>query len=232
MRFSLGRPVAFSTPTRARKVFQQGEDMMDVDEPVVAPPLFSVPPSQNISSSRKTHDSAPSPFALSASVSTIKPVLDARTLVQDSSPLRYATPEPAPAPLQVPSDLEALADDERHADHQAGDGQGDPSPASSGGDELRDMFNVLGLDEDERWAHVSSEGNFSLDLFQARSPSTVEREHNTRANASSGVLRRMVRFAAPTIKMRTMSSPLKPGSSGSEDELLLKEGDVWVDNDV
>lgn len=155
IRFSIGQPVAFSTPTRARKVQQQEQDMMDVDEPIAAhapalSPLFTAPPFLRAPSSRNTHQSTPSPFAVSAPVSAIRP--DASQPQEYSSPLRYVTPEPAPAADASPviTHHEAFAaaadDDEQRADDEAARGQGDPSPASSGGDELRDMFTVLGLD--------------------------------------------------------------------------------------
>lgn len=39
---------------------------------------------------------------------------------------------------------------------------------------------------------MSSEGNFSLDLFMPPSPGAVERERNTRANAGLGASRRIM----------------------------------------
>ncbi|EJD43754.1 hypothetical protein AURDEDRAFT_167132 [Auricularia subglabra TFB-10046 SS5] len=218
LRFPLSRPIAFSTPTRAKKLQQRAsearsDDLMQIDEP----PAFLAPSSQPRAapSSRQTHASATT-FNFSAAVSTIGSAVP--SVRAATSPLRYATPD-APA-AAAPISADPTSDEERRSD---GEARGpEPSPASSGGDELRDMFNVLGLDEDERWTRLTSEGDFSLDLFKPPSPSALQRTA-TRRGARS------VRFAPPTIKMRTLSSPLKSNTSGSEDELLLKAGDVWAD---
>jgi len=173
--FMTGSPTAFSTPKKTKDskqgapVQQPVEDNdpgsdMEIDNdswrvPVASPaaePSF-LHHSTALQSSRLTHASANSSFPMSASVSKIHPGnFDRGSRRHSRSSVHFTSPQAmAPIPLksqtQSPPPATPPTRSKSKAKHQARDDPavlGLPSPATSpgDGDELRDLFSVMGLD--------------------------------------------------------------------------------------
>ncbi|KAH7105988.1 hypothetical protein BKA62DRAFT_826388 [Auriculariales sp. MPI-PUGE-AT-0066] len=234
--FVTGRPTAFSTPKKAlpnaRSRQQDLEDDMQIDpEPpsgsTTRRPSFLLPDS-DIDASRITHNSDPTPFGISASISAIRPDSFSRFRSSQTS-VRFAEPEvdPTQKSQEVPQVLNKgkgkASPHQKTPPHRTNpiSPSALPSPASSNdGDELRDLFNVMGLDEEELWERSDS----SLNLLKSLSSSTRKKSRglNTMTHTKS-------KPPLPTIKMRRLPEPLT-APSDEDDELLLKDGHMWTDD--